>query len=131
MTTELKTVVILNGEIINVGEWDYQEQRVITNQNEIDAANKYNESVENEADYIEVPEPIFETRQQNPLPTGATTEEREMQYSEEFGWREVGWTPPMTLEQENKLLKLQNQANAERMEFMEDLIAEIAMKVYE
>lgn len=35
------------------------------------------------------------------------------------------------LEQENKLLKLQNKANAERMEFMEDLIAEIAMKVYE
>ncbi|MFY0521035.1 hypothetical protein ACOMCU_24900 [Lysinibacillus sp. UGB7] len=34
------------------------------------------------------------------------------------------------LEQENKLLKLQNQANTERMEFMEDLIAEIAMQVY-
>lgn len=35
------------------------------------------------------------------------------------------------LEQENKLLKLQNQANMERMEFVEDLIAEIAMKIYE
>ena len=35
------------------------------------------------------------------------------------------------LEQENKLLKLQNKENTERMEFMEDLIAEIAMKVYE
>ncbi|WP_342472182.1 hypothetical protein MHH70_18320 [Metasolibacillus sp. FSL H7-0170] len=35
------------------------------------------------------------------------------------------------LEQENKLLKLQNQANAERIEFMENLITEIAMKVYE
>ncbi|MEG0258901.1 MAG: hypothetical protein RR651_03425 [Lysinibacillus sp.] len=35
------------------------------------------------------------------------------------------------LEQENKILKLQNQANTERMEFMEDLIAEIAKKVYE
>lgn len=35
------------------------------------------------------------------------------------------------LEQENKLLKLQNKANTERMDFMEDLIAEIAMKVYE
>lgn len=35
------------------------------------------------------------------------------------------------LEQENKILRLQNQANAERMDFMEDLIAEIATKVYE
>lgn len=34
------------------------------------------------------------------------------------------------LEQENKILRLQNQANTERMDFMEDLIAEIATKVY-
>ncbi|AVK84261.1 hypothetical protein C3943_12110 [Lysinibacillus sp. B2A1] len=34
------------------------------------------------------------------------------------------------LEQENKILRLQNQANTERMYFMEDLIAEIATKVY-
>ncbi|KYG91490.1 hypothetical protein A0U40_00645 [[Bacillus] sp. KCTC 13219] len=94
MIQEVKTVVVLDNEIINVGEWDYQEG-------------------------------------QNSLPNGATVEEREMFFTDEYGWREVGWALPMTLEQENKLLKLQNQANAERLEFMEDLIAEIAMKVYE
>lgn len=35
------------------------------------------------------------------------------------------------LEKENNLLTAQNKALGERMEFMEDLIAEIAMKVYE
>lgn len=35
------------------------------------------------------------------------------------------------LEKEKQLLTAQNKALGERMEFMEDLIAEIAMKVYE
>ena len=35
------------------------------------------------------------------------------------------------LEKENNLLTAQNKALGERMEFMEDLIAEIAIKVYE
>lgn len=35
------------------------------------------------------------------------------------------------LEKEKNLLTAQNKALGERMEFMEDLIAEIAMKVYE
>lgn len=35
------------------------------------------------------------------------------------------------LEQENKLLAAQNAANADRMEFIEDVIAEMAYKVYE
>lgn len=35
------------------------------------------------------------------------------------------------LEKEKQLLLAQNKALGERMEFMEDLIAEIAMKVYE
>lgn len=50
---------------------------------------------------------------------------------EKVGTEETAEEKAARLEQENKLLKLQNQANAERMEFMEDLIAEIAMKVYE
>ncbi len=48
-----------------------------------------------------------------------------------FGVEETEKEMAARLEQENKLLKLQNQANTERMEFMEDLITEIAMKVYE
>lgn len=50
---------------------------------------------------------------------------------EKVGTTETPEEKAERLEQENKLLKLQNQANAERMDFMEDLIAEIAMQVYE
>lgn len=50
---------------------------------------------------------------------------------EKVGSQETPEETAERLELENKLLKLQNQANTERMEFMEDLIAEIAMKVYE
>ncbi|WP_342472178.1 hypothetical protein MHH70_18300 [Metasolibacillus sp. FSL H7-0170] len=135
--SELKTVIVSDNVIINVGDWDYQEHEVVINQNEIDAAEEHNASVDEE-NYVEVPEPILETVQQNPLPEGATVEERDMFFTDEYGWREVGWEPPMTaaektahLEQENRMLKLQNQANTERMEFVEELIAEIAMKVYE
>ncbi len=69
----MKTVVILNGEIINVGEWDYQFI-------EIDGKNIA----------------------RNPMPQGAIIEEREMEYSEEHGWREVGISVPPT---EIELLK--------------------------
>lgn len=61
-----KSVVILNGEIYHVGEWDYQ---------------KYEDEEGNEI-------------VGNPLPEGATIEEREMEYTKEYGWREVGWKPP-------------------------------------
>ena len=52
---EIKKVVVLNGEIINVGE-------------------------------LEV------------MPEGATVEEREMYYTLEHGWLEVGHAPPTTKE---------------------------------
>lgn len=123
MITELKTVVILNGEIINIGEWDYQGQRVITNQSEIDAAKKYNESVEKEADYIEVPESIFETKQKNPLPTGAIIEEREMFFTDEHGWREVGWTLPRTTDEKITQLEQEKEQLAQTLDMvLTDLI---------
>ncbi len=39
-------------------------------------------------------------------------------------------SPIELLQQENELLKLQNKALSDRADFMEDLIAEIAMQVY-
>lgn len=51
--SELKTVVVLSGQIINVGE------------------------MEN-------------------MPTGATVEQREMNYTEAFGWREIGFVPTLS-----------------------------------
>lgn len=82
----MKTVVVLNGEIYHVGEWDFQ---------------------------------IFEDEEGNeiignPLPEGATIEEREMEYTEENGWREVGWSPPKS---ENEILK--NRLEATEIALME------------
>lgn len=86
----IKTVVVLDGEIINIGEWDYQYYQV--------------ENGEQVAG--------------NPLPKGAVSEEREMRYTEEFGWREVGWDPPKT---ENEILK-------ERLEATEIALMELLME---
>jgi len=107
MITELKKVIKLNNEIINVGEWDYQEYSVVVNQKQIDEANKHNSSMENEEDYVEVPSPLFKIEHGNPLPDGAVVEEVEMTYTEEHGWRETGWTQPLT--QEEKIAKLEEE----------------------
>lgn len=57
----IKRCVVLNGTIINVGEWDYQYDS--------------------------------EGNAQNPFPEGAVVEERDFEYTEEHGWREVGFVP--------------------------------------
>lgn len=68
---ELKRVVVLNDEIINVGEM---------------------------AD----------------MPEGATLEEREMEYTLEYGWREVSWKPPISeVDKLRHQIEVQNQAIAE------------------
>lgn len=40
-----------------------------------------------------------------PLPEGAVIEEREMEYSEEFGWRELGFTPAPSDEERIAMLE--------------------------
>lgn len=52
---------MLNDKVINIGDWDYQ--------------------------YIEID---GEQVPQNPLPEGATIEERDFEFSEDRGWHEVG-----------------------------------------
>lgn len=83
----LKKVVVLNGKIINVGEWDY----------------RYTET---EGEQVAL----------NPLPKGAVTEEREMEYTNEYGWREVGFVPEL-IETEKLRLEMA-QANAELFELI-------------
>jgi len=66
----LKTCVFdADGNLINIGEWDYMVQPVQVGVDE------------------ETGEPIYEDQTTNPLPDGAYTEEREVVYSEEHGWR--------------------------------------------
>lgn len=61
---ELKTVVVLDGKIIHVGEWDYQ--------------------------FIEVGGEKI-----NPLPKGATIEQREMELIDGV-WQELGYVPSIS-----------------------------------
>ncbi|WPK10602.1 hypothetical protein R6U77_11990 [Lysinibacillus louembei] len=117
MIKELKTVVILDNEIINVGEWDYQEQRVVSNQAKIDAAIEHNVAVDEE-NYIEMPAPIIETIQRNPLPAGAIVEEREMHYTDEHGWREVSWTPLMTADEKIANLEQEKEQLAQTLDMV-------------
>ncbi|MDR7856071.1 hypothetical protein [Tissierella sp.] len=63
----MKPCVVLNGNVINIGEWEYQ--------------------------YIEI---NGEQVSKNPIPDGAIIEDREFEYSEDHGWREVGWVPSLS-----------------------------------
>lgn len=73
-----------NGNLINIGEWDYQIERV-----EIEPA-----EYDNDGKLFK--EGVYEERVMNPMPEGAYTEDREVMYSEDFGWREVGWIPSLS-----------------------------------
>lgn len=66
---ELKTCVVLNGKVINIGPWDDMDGN-------------------------------------NPLPEGATIEEREFEYSDEYGWREIGVSKPPTTEERIQALEM-------------------------
>lgn len=66
---ELKTCVVLDGKVINIGPWD-------------------------------------DLNGTNPLPEGAVIEEREFEYSDEYGWREIGVPKPPTTE--DRIRELEN-----------------------
>lgn len=66
----IKTCVFdANGNLINIGEWDYMVRPVQVGVDE------------------ETGDPIYEDQPTNPLPEGAYTEEREVVYDEVYGWR--------------------------------------------
>lgn len=60
----LKQCIIFDGNIINIGEWDY----------DIDGEGVIN----------------------NPIPDGATIEQRDFEFTDENGWREIGIVIPKT-----------------------------------
>lgn len=63
----LKSCVVLNGVVINIGEWDYLYE---------------------DSDGEQVV--------RNPMPEGATIEERDFDYQPDRGWYEVGTPAPKT-----------------------------------
>lgn len=75
----IKKCIILNGKVVNIGEWDYQ--------------------------YIDIDGAQVS---QNPLPLGATEEEREFEQID-GGWYEVGI--PKLLNQEERIGMLEDTIN--------------------
>jgi len=77
----MKSCVVLNGRVINIGEWDYQKEMVGT-------------------------EEVIH----NPMSEGAIIEERDFEYSDDRGWYQVGVQAPKTaielLQEENTMLQL-------------------------
>lgn len=72
----IKTCVFdVDGNLINIGEWDEQIQPI-----EIEPA-EYDE----EGNLVK--EAVYEDQPTNPLPDGAYTEEREVVYDDVYGWR--------------------------------------------
>ena len=74
----IKKCVVLNGKVINIGEWDYQKQKVLVSPPEYDKDGKL------------IKEAVYEDKIMNPLPEGATVEERDFEYDTNYGWYEVG-----------------------------------------
>lgn len=74
----MKSCVILNGQIINIGEWYYQIQSVIISPAELDTEGNV------------ITEAVYEDQITNPLPVGATSEQRDIVESPDGGLIEVG-----------------------------------------
>ena len=65
----IKEVVLLNGQVINIGQWEYMTESV------------------------EVEPGKFEDRVLNPLPVGAEIQEMEVEQDVSGGWYVVGLSP--------------------------------------
>lgn len=89
----MKTCVILDGQVIHIGEWDYQVESV-----EVEPA-EYDEegNVTKEA--------VYEDQAMNPLPEGATIEQRDFEYSDDRGWYEVGTVEPPSVQERIDMLE--------------------------
>lgn len=70
----LKTCVVLNGEIINIGPWDYRVEPV-----EVEPA-------EYDKDGNLVKEAVYENIARNPLPEGAVEVEMEVCQADDGSW---------------------------------------------
>ncbi|MEK3950297.1 hypothetical protein MHB46_17950 [Paenibacillus sp. FSL H7-0703] len=69
----IKECVVLNDEVINIGPWDYNRQQVLLSPAEYDDEGKVTK------------EAVYEEQTTNPLPEGATIEEREIEVAPDGG----------------------------------------------
>lgn len=71
----IKSCVLLNGQVINIGDWDYQYEQVEVTPAVVDEETK------------EIITPAeYETVARNPLPEGAIIEEVEVTQNADGGW---------------------------------------------
>lgn len=93
----IKKCYVVAGEIINIGDWDYEKEQIEISQAEYDEEGNVTK------------EAVFEEVARNPLPVGTLEEERDFEYSEERGWFEAGKIPQSSeiqiLKEENEFLK--------------------------
>lgn len=97
----IKKCYVLNGKVINIGEWDYQIQQREVKPPEYDEEGNI------------VKEAVFEDKVMNPMPEGAVIEERDFEYDTDRGWYEVG--------------KLIEPTSQERIEALEAALLEVVL----
>lgn len=89
----IKKCYVLNGKVINIGEWDYQIQQQEVSPPEYDEEGNI------------VKEAVFEEKIMNPIPEGAIVEERNFDYDSDRGWYEVGTYPEPTAQERLEALE--------------------------
>ncbi|OAZ49764.1 XkdW family protein [Paenibacillus polymyxa] len=110
----IKDCVVLNDEVINIGPWDYKLQQVLKSPAEYNDEGKITK------------EAVYEDRITNPLPEGATIEEREIEVAPDGGLVVKGSVQPTSdelLGQELTQIKLQSM---QQQELLSNMGAELA-----
>lgn len=74
----IKSCVVLNGAVINVGEWDYNIQPVQIGEQEVIITPETTDTEGNVIPTVTEMQPVYEDQETNPLPIGAIVEEREV-----------------------------------------------------
>ncbi|CCC85688.1 phage-like element PBSX protein xkdW [Paenibacillus polymyxa M1] len=110
----IKECIVLNDEVINIGPWDYKLQQVLVSPAEYNDEGKTTK------------EAVYEEQTMNPLPEGATIEEREIEVAPDGGLIVKGSAQPTSdelLGQELAQIKLQSM---QQQELLSNMGAELA-----
>ncbi|MEF3313337.1 hypothetical protein PV433_31085 [Paenibacillus sp. GYB004] len=96
---ERKQCVVHDGVIINIGPWDEQIHSMPTGEYETVVIKPERTETDEEGNEVIIPEEtiqveLYEDRPTNPMPEGATIEERDFEYDDVYGWREAGTPIP-------------------------------------
>jgi len=111
----IKPCVILDGQVINIGPWDYQIQTVEKTPPQFDEDG----NLVSEAEYEEVVN--------NPLPVGAVLEDRDIEQDEDGGFRVVGTVQPESSAQKIARLELELAAAQQKQDLMQSALDDLIL----